>query len=177
MSAGASGPIRSLIESALDGTAFVVDDVDVTPAGKRRVVRVAVDRDLGPLAPDDHTSTVPGLDLDEVADATRVVGAALDDSPVMGETPYVLEVTSPGVSRPLTLPRHFRRNVGRLVEVETSDGARVTARLTAADADGVTVLVPATKKEPEAERSMAYGDIARAQVQVEFSRHDDQQED
>lgn len=177
MSAGASGPVRAVIEAALEGTTFVVDDVDVTPAGKRRVVRVAVDRDLADLAPDDHTSPVPGLDLDEVADATRLVGAALDDSPAMGETPYVLEVTSPGVSRPLTLPRHYRRNVGRLVAFETAGGAPVTGRLVAAGEVGVTVHVAATKKEPGGETVIPYGDIARAQVQVEFSRHDDQQED
>ena len=87
-----------------------VEAVEITPAGKRRVLRVAVDKD-------------GGVTLDDVADATREVSRVLDDSDVMGEQPYTLEVTSRGVDRPLTLPRHWRRNVGRLVKV-TSRAAR-----------------------------------------------------
>ena len=86
-----------------------VEAVELTPAGKRRVLRVAVDKD-------------GGVTLDDVAEATREVSAVLDDSDVMGEQPYTLEVTSRGVDRPLTLPRHWRRNVGRLVKVTLADG-------------------------------------------------------
>ncbi len=111
--------------------ACVLEDVAVTPAGRRRVVKVLLDRDLADV--DTVTEPTAPLSLDEVADATRLVSEALDASDVMGEQPYTLEVSSPGVGRPLTEPRHFRRNVGRLVTVD-HDGGEVTGRVTAADA-------------------------------------------
>lgn len=160
---------------------LMVEDVAVTPAGKRRLVRIWLDRDLADLAPDDEASAVESLSLDEVADATRLIGAALDDSDALGEAPYVLEVGSAGVDRPLTTWRHFRRNVTRLVEISPIQGVALagtagdpsgllTGRLVAAKPTGVTVLVAATKSEPETTVHIAYGDIARAQVQVEFAR-------
>jgi ribosome maturation factor RimP len=162
---GAPGPLGDL--------GLVVEDVAVTPAGKRRLVRIWLDRDLTGLAPDDDSSVIDPLSLDEVADATRVISTALDASGAPGEAPYVLEVGSAGVDRPLTEMRHFRRNVSRLVEVRRtgdSDAGSLTGRLLAAGTDGVTVLVAATKKEPETTLNIPYSDIARAQVQVEFAR-------
>jgi ribosome maturation factor RimP len=96
---------------------LVVEDLAVTPAGKRRLVRIWLDRDLAGLEPGDQTSAIDPLSLDEVADATRVISAALDASDALGDAPYVLEVGSAGVDRPLTEPRHFRRNVTRLIEI------------------------------------------------------------
>jgi ribosome maturation factor RimP len=153
---------------------LMLEDVAVTPAGKRRLVRIWLDRDFAGLDPDDESSVVDPLSLDEVADATRIIGAGLDASDALGETPYVLEVGSAGVDRPLTLPRHFRRNVTRLVEIwlneAGTDADALTGRLVAAGPSHVTVQVSATKKEPETELRIAYADIARAQVQVEFAR-------
>jgi ribosome maturation factor RimP len=151
---------------------LMVEDVAVTPAGKRRLVRVWLDRDLAGLEPDDDSSAIDPLSLDEVADAARVISAGLDASDALGEAPYVLEVGSAGVDRPLTEPRHFRRNVTRLVEIrriEDSGGA-LTGRLVAAGPTEATVLVAATKNEPETRLCIPYTDIARAQVQVEFAR-------
>jgi ribosome maturation factor RimP len=151
---------------------LVVEDVAVTPAGKRRLVRIWLDRDLGGLEPDDDSSVIDPLSLDEVADATRVIGAGLDASDAPGEAPYVLEVGSAGVDRPLTQPRHFRRNVTRLVEVsrvQGSDGGAVTGRIVAAGPADVTIQVAATKKEPLTTLHIPYADITRAQVQVEFA--------
>lgn len=152
---------------------LVVEDAAVTPAGKRRLVRIWLDRDLGGLEPDDDSSVVDPLSLDEVAEATRVIGAGLDASDALGEAPYVLEVGSAGVDRPLTQPRHFRRNVTRLVELSCaagSAGGPLTGRLVAAGPSDVTILVAATKKEPETTQRIRYADITRAQVQVEFAR-------
>lgn len=171
---------------------LMIEDVAVTPAGKRRLVRIWLDRDLAGLDPGDESSVVDPLSLDEVAEATRVVGAALDASDALGEAPYVLEVGSAGVDRPLSLPRHFRRNVTRLVEIwrfadsagpPRAEGAvggpegpagdpssSLTGRLVAAGHSHVTVHVAATKNEPETELRILYADIARAQVQVEFAR-------
>ena len=152
---------------------LVVEDVTVTPVGKRRLVRVWLDRDLAGLDADDESSPVDPLSLDEVAAATRAISAGLDASDAMGDEPYVLEVGSPGVDRPLTEPRHFRHNVTRLVEVWRTQGAAddaLTGRLVGAGPTHATVLVAGTKNEPEAEIRIPYADIARAQVQVEFAR-------
>jgi ribosome maturation factor RimP len=161
----APGPIGEL--------GLMIEDVAVTPAGKRRLVRIWLDRDLAGLDPDDESSMIEPLSLDEVADATRVISVGLDASDALGEAPYVLEVGSAGVDRLLTQPRHFRRNVTRLVQIERiedSDGGGLTGRLIAAGPAAVTVLVAASKKEPEITMHIPYADIARAQVQVEFAR-------
>jgi ribosome maturation factor RimP len=128
-----------------------VEAVEITPAGKRRIVRVAVDKD-------------GGVTLDDVADATRAVSAVLDDSDVLGEMPYTLEVTSRGVDRPLTLPRHWRRNADRLVKVTLTDGTVLTGRVTTSDDTTVTLDVEGQVRE------VAQADVAKALVQVEFNR-------
>jgi len=161
------------VPGSLSELGLTVEDLAVTPAGKRRLVRIWLDRDLSGLDPDDESSVVEPLSLDEVADATRVISAALDASDALGEAPYVLEVGSAGVERPLTEPRHFRRNVSRLVEIqrlEDPGDSAITGRLVAAGPTVATVLVAATKNESETELRIPYADIARAQVQIEFAR-------
>ncbi|NNM45483.1 ribosome maturation factor RimP [Knoellia koreensis] len=162
--------IRPVVEPPLAALGLLVEDVAVTPAGKRRMVRIWIDR----VVPDDGDSTTstPPLSLDEVADATRVVSDALDEADTMGEQPYTLEVTSPGLDRPLTEPRHFRRNVGRLVTITPTEGDKVTGRIVRAGADGVTLEVPAAKKTPARTVELPYAAISRAVVEVEFSRPD-----
>jgi ribosome maturation factor RimP len=145
------GLVRGL-SPPLAAAGFDLEDVTVTKAGSRSVVRVVIDRD-------------GGVDLDAVAEATRLVSAELDvgDGPLPGA--YVLEVTSPGVDRPLTAPRHWRRAVGRLVAVRTRDGGRVLARLTDADETSAEIL-----PQPGRSRRVAYADVAHAVVEIEFSR-------
>jgi ribosome maturation factor RimP len=128
-----------------------VEAVEVTPAGKRRVLRVAVDKD-------------GGVTLDDVAEATREVERVLDESDVMGEMPYTLEVTSRGVDRPLTLPRHWRRNEDRLVKATLADGSSLTGRILTSSEDSVTLDVSGEQQE------VAYTDVAKALVQIEFNR-------
>lgn len=127
-----------------------LESVEVRPAGRRRVVRVVVDRD-------------GGVDLDAVAEISTAVSAALDEDPVaqriLGDVAYVLEVTSPGVDRPLTEARHWRRSAGRLVAASLADGTEVTGRIDSATADEVVIDG----------RSLAYADIVRGLVQVEFA--------
>lgn len=89
---------------------------------------------------------------------------ALDGSTVLGNSPYTLEVSSRGISRPLTAPRHFRRNTGRLVQVNLGDGSAMTGRITGADDDGVDLDVDGSV------RRLAYDEIGKAVVQVEFNR-------
>lgn len=162
--------IRPTVQEALERSGLVLEDVVVTPAGRRRVVKVLVDRDLG--AVDVATEPTAPLTLDEVADATRLVSDTLDTGDLMGEQPYTLEVSSPGVGRPLTQPRHFRRNVGRLVTA-TLAGREVTGRVLSASGTEVTLEVPATRSTPARTETLAYAGLERAAVQVEFARRDD----
>jgi ribosome maturation factor RimP len=162
--------IRPTLQEALATSALVLEDVAVTPAGRRRVVKVLVDRALGEADP--VTEPVAPLTLDEVAAATHLVSDALDASDVMGEQAYTLEVSSPGIGRPLTQPRHFRRNVGRLVTAH-HDGGEVTGRVISASATEATLDVPATKGTPARTETLPYAVVERAVVQVEFARPDE----
>jgi ribosome maturation factor RimP len=132
---------------------YDLEGVDITPAGRRRVLRVAVDKD-------------GGVTMDEIAEATRTVSRLLDESDVMGEQAYTLEVTSPGVDRPLTLPRHWRRNRDRLVAVRLHDGEQVTGRV--GDCSEQTVELATA----DGARTLSLSDVATARVQVEFNRKD-----
>ena len=143
--------IEAELVDPLRAIGFDVEAVEVTPAGKRRVLRVAVDKD-------------GGVTLDDVADATREVSRVLDDSDVMGEQPYTLEVTSRGVDRPLTLPRHWRRNADRLVKVTLTDGSAVTGRIGASTEESVRLDVAGVSQD------VPYESVAKALVQVEFNR-------
>lgn len=164
--------IASRLEQPLADLSLVLDDLTVTPAGRRRVVRVVVDRDLGGLGADDATSAVAGLTLDEVAEATRVVADLLDEGDLMGEAPYTLEVSSPGLDRALRGSRQYRRNVGRLVAFVLESGDTFTARITGVSGDLVTVEQDATKKTAAVVHKLLIEDITSARVQVEFSRRD-----
>ena len=165
--------IRPVLGRALEPTSLVLDDVTVTPAGRRRVVKVLVDRDV-----DDSGTTsdpTPPLTLDEVADAARLVSDALDATDVMGEQPDTLEVSSPGVGRPLTTPRHYRRNVGRLVTARRADGD-VTGRIVSATATEVTLEVASSRSTPARTTTLPYAGVERAVVEVEFARPDESKE-
>jgi ribosome maturation factor RimP len=154
--------VEEQLASPLRDLGLDLEALELTPAGRRRVLRVAVDKD-------------GGVTSDDLAEATRTVSDVLDSSDVMGEQPYTLEVTSRGVDRPLTLPRHWRRNVGRLVAVTRTDGQRVTGRLVDADEDpaGAATLEPEEGGRSAGEQvEMAYADVSRAVVQVELSRRE-----
>lgn len=162
------GAVLDEVAAAVAPLHLEVEDVTVTPAGKRRLVRILLDRDLTDLPEGDHDSVVPPLSLDFVAEATRAVSDALDSSDLMGEQPYVLEVSSPGTDRPLTTPRHFRRNVGRLIQVKRAEEEPITARLVAADGDGITL------EDESTQHTIAYAQVIQGTVQLEFNRADDE---
>lgn len=143
--------LAEVLTAPLAAQGLDLEAVEITPAGRRRLLRVVVDKD-------------GGVSMDDVADATKEVSRLLDDSDVMGEQPYTLEVTSPGTDRPLTLPRHWRRNESRLVKVTTTDGTTLTGRVRAGDEEKVTLDVDGV------ERVLAYHDVAKARVQIEFNR-------
>ena len=152
-----SDRVRALLEPVVGGAGLVLEGVSVTPAGKRRVLRVVVD------LPEDAEGSV---DLDAVADVSRAVSTALDDSDVLGGAPYVLEVSSPGVDRPLAERRHWSRARGRLVSAELRQGAgAVTGRVTTVGDGGVTF-----EGADGGTTTVPWGDLGRGRVQVEFNR-------
>ena len=128
-----------------------LEAVDLTSAGKRRVLRVAIDKD-------------GGVTMDDIADATREVSRVLDDTDLMGQQAYTLEVSSPGVGRPLTLPRHWRRNKGRLVKVTFLEEEPLTGRITDSDDAGAVLDVEGT------ERRLEYAEVKKAKIQIEFKK-------
>lgn len=139
------------LTSPLLAQGFDLEAVEVTPAGRRRLLRIAVDKD-------------GGVTMDEVAEVTKQVSVLLDGSDVMGEQPYTLEVTSPGVDRPLTLPRHWRRNEGRLVKVSCRDGATLEGRILTGGEESAELGTD------DGRRTVSYADVATARIQVEFNR-------
>jgi ribosome maturation factor RimP len=140
-----------LLGPVVEAQGLDLEDVVVTQAGKRRQLRVVVDRD-------------GGISLDNVAAVSTAVAAQLDDSDAMGGSPYVLEVTSPGVDRPLTAPRHWRRNRTRLVKVATAEGTALEGRLVEVDDDGIGV------ESDGVVTRLAWDRVASGRVQVEFNR-------
>lgn len=145
--------VIELLADLMPDQGYDLEDVTVSKAGSRSVVRVMVDSDSG-------------LDLDDVAELSRQISERLDAATEFGEAPYTLEVTSPGIDRPLTEPRHWRRAQGRRVRVEIGD-EQVLARVGALG-DGVVDLVVPAKGGPVV-REIALADVAKAVVQVEFS--------
>lgn len=141
--------IAHLIAPIVAGHDADVEFVNIRKAGRRSVVVVAVDAD-------------GGISLDSIAAFSPEISEALDEADIMGDAPYTLEITSPGVSRPLTLPRHWRRAQNRLVKVSNTDGTDVTGRIVSNDDTEVILLVDGQ------ERTLAYGEIGKAVVQVEF---------
>jgi ribosome maturation factor RimP len=154
--------LSELLAPVVETAGADLEHVDVSKAGKRSVVRVVVDRD-------------GGVSMDDVADVSRVVSEALDqldeaEPSALGPS-YVLEVTSPGVERPLTEPRHWRRNVTRLVTVAFRAGPNVTGRIVSADEDAVVLDVDGEQ------RTLPLADLVRGTVQVEFSHKGEEEED
>jgi ribosome maturation factor RimP len=146
--------LRAVVAPVVAGAGYDLEDLTVHRMGRRHLLRLAVDSDQG-------------VDLDRVADLSRGISAALDAAEaaegdlVPGE--YELEVGSPGVDRPLTAPRHWRRNRGRLVQVRAA-GRQLTGRVTDADDAGVVLDVDG------AARRFAYPELGPGRVQVEFTR-------
>lgn len=154
MSAAArSDRLVELIEPVAAKAGFDLEDVTVRSAGKRRLLRVVVDRDAG-------------VTLDDASELSQALSGVLETSGVMGEHPYTLEVTSPGIDRLLTEERHWRRAVGKLVHVWLRDGGQLTGRVLSADEAGVSL------ETNGARRTFGHDDLDGGQVQVEFrQRH------
>jgi ribosome maturation factor RimP len=151
--------IVGLLEPAVAAMGMDLEDVKITSAGRRRLLRIVVDAD-------------GGVSLDDIALVSRELSATLDRAAAMGEASYTLEVSSPGVDRPLTEPKHWRRAVGRVVSAplrpqpEPAAGApaaSVTGRVAGADPSGVRIDVDGASRE------FGYSELGPGRIQIEFA--------
>ena len=154
--------LTRLLEPVVHALDMDLEGIRVATAGRRRVLRVTVDAD-------------GGVSLDDIALASRELSIRLDRDDAMGDDPYTLEVSSPGVDRPLTLPRHWRRNIGRLVLAGGSAGSAgsdgghsILGRIAGVSESGVTL------DQDGSVREYSYADLGPGRVQVEFGHLDDE---
>ena len=143
--------LHDLLDPVVSAAGYELVDLSVSSAGRRSLLRVTVDADAG-------------IDLDGVAVVSRAISEAMDSQAGAFAGPYVLEVSSPGVDRPLTEPRHWRRAVGRLVSVPIAGAEPVTGRVLAADPAGLRLQMA------EVEHSYPWSAVGTGRMQVEFSR-------
>ncbi|MBB4682720.1 ribosome maturation factor RimP [Amycolatopsis jiangsuensis] len=143
--------LEPIVAAAVTTAGFDLDSLEVRHAGRRQLVKVVVDSD-------------DGVGLDEVAEVSRTVSAALDENEHVLASAYTLEVTSPGLDRPLTRPRHWRRARFRLVRISPVEGAEYLARVGSAGERSVRVLAEGRL------RDLAYQSVATAVVEVEFKQ-------
>jgi ribosome maturation factor RimP len=144
---GKKEEIIAVITPALEVLGFYLENVIITSAGRRSMITVIIDGDT-------H------LSLDQVTVATKAIGEIVEGIQSLGQTPFTLEVTSPGLDRPLTKPRHWRKNIGRLVKIVLLDGQEIKGRVK--DVSGISTTV--------AEQVVKFSDIKRATLEVEFKQ-------
>lgn len=164
-SAATQNRLVALVSPVVEGGGYDLEELVLTPMGRRSLLRVVIDRD-------------EGISLDDIAAMSHAVAHVLDDDEgVIGKAPYVLEVTSPGVDRPLTEARHWRRAVGRLVEVtaravsipggsDSAEAALLRGRVAGFDGTAVTLNVDGV------EHLVPLNDLGAGKVQLEFNRPD-----
>ncbi|MFI5805523.1 ribosome maturation factor RimP [Streptomyces sp. NPDC051561] len=160
MSTTQSDRLRELLEPLVAAKGLDLEEIEISKAGRRRMLRIVVDSE-------------DGVELDVCAEISRIVSDKLDESDAMGDEEYVLEVSSPGADRPLTEHRHYVRATGRLAKLQLNDGAELVARILVVDEDGLDLEVPGVKGRKPTARRVEFADIAKARVEVEFNRKND----
>lgn len=147
----ATDRLYAVIEPEVAALGMDLEDITLSGSGKTRVLTAIVDKD-------------GGVGVEDIADVSREISDKLDSVDDLGEGAYTLEVTSRGVDRPLTRPRHWKHNRGRLVDIRTHDGESIHGRIRHSDDDKATVDVTGSR------RDIAYDDVSRAFIQVEINR-------
>lgn len=153
-----SDKITELVQPAVESAGFFLEDVHVVSPGKHRIVTCIVD------------GQTP-LNLDQVTSVSRDISEILDAADFMDDTAFTLEVTSPGVDRPLTLGRHWKKNINRLVKVVKHDGSVINGRITSVEESHA--LLSEDIKGKSKEHTVVFADIKRATVEIEFNRKGD----
>ena len=149
--------IADAIRPAVENAGFFLEDVFTSNPGNHRIVTCMIDG----VAP---------LSLDEVTVVSREISTILDESPLLTEA-FTLEVTSPGIERPLTLPRHWTKNLTRIIKATLKDDTEVSGRLT--EFDDVRAILVENIKGRMKTHEVAFADIKRANVEIEFNRKDE----
>jgi ribosome maturation factor RimP len=144
-----------VLTPVVEAEGYFLEDVDLRAVGRRLVLRILVD-------------TETGVNLDDVANASHLISEVLDEKDPFDDEPYTLEVSSPGVDRPLTMPRHWTRNLGRLVAVTLTNSKQLTGRISSIDGD--VVVLEFDNKGRKTTQQIPLAEIAKAIVQIEFSR-------
>ena len=139
--------VAAAITPAIESLGFYVEDIAITSAGKRSMLTVIVDGDT-------H------LSLDQVTVATKAISEIIENLPTLGNNPFTLEVTSPGLDRPLTKPRHWQKNKDRLIKIILNDGKEITGRIKDSTQSAVTVD----------EQVINFADMKRATLEIEFKQ-------
>ena len=149
--------LQTLLTPAVENAGFYLEEVQITSPGNHRTIICVVDG-------------IKPLNMDEVTVVSRVISEILDTAPVVGDEPFTLEVTSPGVDRPLTLPRHWTKNLTRLIKMTMNDGSVLTARLNAFNETHAQLVenIKGRMKNHE----VAFADLKKAVVEIEFNRKD-----
>jgi len=139
--------VLAVITPAIESLGFYIEDITITSAGKRSMLTVIVDGDT-------H------LSLDQVTVATKAISEIVENLPTLGNNPFTLEVTSPGLDRPLTKPRHWQKNQDRLIKVVLTDGKEIMGRIKDSTESSVNVD----------DQTINFADIKRATLEVEFKK-------
>jgi ribosome maturation factor RimP len=139
--------VAAAITPIIESLGFYVEDIAITSAGKRSMLTVIVDGDT-------H------LSLDQVTVATKAISEIVENLPTLGNNPFTLEVTSPGLDRPLTKPRHWQKNKDRLIKIILNDGKEITGRIKDSTQSAVTVD----------EQVINFADMKRATLEIEFKQ-------
>ncbi len=144
---GKSEEISAVITPAINALGFYIEDITITSAGRRSLITVIVDGDT-------H------LSLDQVTVATKAISEIMETISAVGDNSFTLEVTSPGLDRPLTKARHWQKNINRLIKVDLLDGSEIKGRIK--DVNEVSATVD--------EKNINYSDIKRATLEIEFKQ-------
>ena len=139
--------ISAAITPTIEGLGFYLEDLNITSAGKRSMLTVIVDGDT-------H------LNLDQVTSVTKAIGEIVENIQSLGESAFTLEVTSPGLDRPLTKPRHWRKNIDRLVKIVLLDGKEIKGRVK--DVSEISTTVD--------DQVVKFSEIKRATLEIEFKQ-------
>ncbi|MFI6103934.1 ribosome maturation factor RimP [Streptomyces sp. NPDC051310] len=164
MSTTQSERLRGLLEPLVSAKGLDLEEIEVSRAGRRRMLRIVVDSD-------------EGVELDACAELSRTVSDTLDETDAMGDEEYVLEVSSPGADRPLTEHRHYVRATGRLVRLQLREAGELVARILSVDDEGLDLEVPGVKGRKPTTRRAEFPDIVKARVEIEFNRKDKKEEE
>ncbi len=148
--------VTQAIAPSISAAGLHLEDVQVVSPGRRRTITCIVDADQG-------------LNLDEVTAASKIIAEILDTASFLDDTPFTLEVTSPGVDRPLTQPRHWQKNLTRLVRITLNDGGVIEGRIHSSDETSVVVL---SGEKIRKELVVLFSDVKRALIEIEFNRKD-----